>query len=46
MQPGDVPRTEADVTDLVENFGYKPNTSVHKGIERFMKWYKSFYMIL
>jgi UDP-glucuronate 4-epimerase len=40
MQPGDVPRTEADVTDLVENLGYKPNTPVQKGIERFITWYK------
>lgn len=45
MQPGDVPRTEADVTDLVENLGYKPNTPVQKRIENFIKWYKSFFMI-
>ena len=42
MQPGDVPRTEADVTDLVENLGYKPNTLVATGIERFIKWYKQY----
>ncbi len=34
MQPGDVPKTQADVTDLVENLGYKPNTPVQKGIEK------------
>jgi len=45
MQPGDVPRTEADVTDLVEDLGYKPNTAVQKGIERFIKWYKSYFNI-
>lgn len=43
MQPGDVPRTEADVTDLQEDMGYKPNTPVSTGIERFIEWYKSFY---
>jgi nucleoside-diphosphate-sugar epimerase len=43
MQPGDVPRTEADVTDLVENLGYKPNTPVQKGIEKFVKWYKVYF---
>ena len=39
MQPGDVPRTEADVTDLVENFGYKPDTPIEKGISDFIEWY-------
>jgi UDP-glucuronate 4-epimerase len=43
MQPGDVPRTEADVTDLVDNLGYKPNTSVQKGIERFIDWYRQYF---
>jgi UDP-glucuronate 4-epimerase len=43
MQPGDVPRTEADVTDLVENLGYKPNTPVQIGIEWFIEWYKSYF---
>ncbi|BFN37906.1 NAD-dependent epimerase [Fidelibacter multiformis] len=43
MQPGDVPRTEADVTDLVENLGYKPDTLVQKGIERFIDWFKSYF---
>ncbi len=43
MQPGDVPRTEADVTDLVEDLGYKPDTPVQQGIERFIKWYTNFY---
>jgi UDP-glucuronate 4-epimerase len=45
MQPGDVPRTEADVTDLVENLGYKPDTPVQKGIESFIEWYKSYFDI-
>jgi UDP-glucuronate 4-epimerase len=43
LQPGDVPRTEADVTDLVENLGYKPNTPVQKGIELFIKWYRQYF---
>jgi UDP-glucuronate 4-epimerase len=45
MQPGDVPRTEADVTDLVENLSYKPDTPVQKGIEKFIDWYKSYFGI-
>jgi nucleoside-diphosphate-sugar epimerase len=43
MQPGDVPRTEADVTDLVKNLGYKPDTPVKKGIERFIEWYRDYF---
>jgi UDP-glucuronate 4-epimerase len=43
MQAGDVPRTQADVTDLVENLGYKPDTPVSLGIEKFIKWYKSYF---
>jgi UDP-glucuronate 4-epimerase len=45
MQPGDVPRTEADVTDLVKDLGYKPETPVQKGIERFIEWYKLYFGI-
>ncbi len=44
MQPGDVPRTEADVTDLVENLGYKPDTPVQRGIEWFIEWYNSYFL--
>lgn len=45
MQPGDVPYTEADVSDLVRDFGYKPSTKVQDGIKEFIKWYKNFYNI-
>ena len=43
MQAGDVSRTEADVTDLVENLGYKPDTPISVGIEKFVNWYKLYY---
>jgi UDP-glucuronate 4-epimerase len=45
MQPGDVPRTEADVTDLVENLGYKPDTPVKVGIDKFINWYKTYFTL-
>jgi len=49
MQPGPDSyrdtRTEADVTDLVENLGYKPDTPVYKGIEKFIEWYNSYFGI-
>lgn len=43
MQPGDVPRTEADVTDLVEDLGYRPDTPVQAGIEKFVEWYREYF---
>ena len=43
LQSGDVPDTAADVQDLVEQFQYKPNTSIEEGISRFIDWYLSYY---
>lgn len=43
IQAGDVPATYADVTDLVEDLGYKPETSVQDGINRFVDWYLDFF---
>jgi nucleoside-diphosphate-sugar epimerase len=45
MQPGDVPKTEASVTDLMEDLGYKPNTPIEKGIESFINWYKTYFEV-
>lgn len=45
MQLGDVPKTEADMTDLVEDLGYKPDTPVSVGIERFVEWFKQYFKI-
>lgn len=41
LQPGDVPKTHSDVTDLVNDLGYKPNTTIEYGVEKFIEWYKS-----
>ncbi len=43
MQPGDVPATWADVSDLVSNLDYKPDTSIKQGIKNFISWYREFY---
>jgi len=43
IQPGDVPATWADVSDLVEDLKYQPNTSIQVGVERFIAWYREFY---
>lgn len=45
LQPGDVLATYADVDDLVKDVGFKPNTSIEKGIERFVTWYREYYKI-
>lgn len=43
MQLGDVPDTYADVSDLVNDLGYKPTTGIDVGIKNFVVWYKQFY---
>lgn len=43
MQPGDVAATYADVSDLVRDLGYKPETTVQEGILSFVKWYREYY---
>lgn len=43
MQPGDVPATYADVDDLMQDVGFKPQTSISTGIQRFIEWYKDYY---
>ncbi len=43
IQPGDVPATYADVNDLVKDLGYKPETAVQEGINKFVDWYLEFF---
>lgn len=43
MQPGDVPDTCADVSDLEREMGYSPNTPVREGVEQFVRWYRSYH---
>ncbi len=43
MQAGDVPVTYADISQLEEDFGFKPNTDLRDGLRRFAEWYKEFY---
>jgi len=45
MQPGDVLRTYADVSDLEEAIGFKPQTSIEDGLEKFVEWYREYYKI-
>lgn len=41
MQPGDVERTFADMTDLERDFGFRPGISIEEGLARFVAWYRS-----
>ncbi len=45
LQAGDVPDTYADVSDLVNDVNYKPDTSVEEGIGRFVEWYLDYYKV-
>ena len=43
LQPGDVPASHADVTDLVRDTGYKPATQIEDGVRAFTDWYLDYY---
>jgi len=45
IQPGDVPATYANVDDLIDAVGFKPNTPIEKGISKFVEWFKNCYKI-
>jgi UDP-glucuronate 4-epimerase len=45
MQPGDVPRTWADVSDLMRDYGYAPSTTVEEGVKKFVDWYKDYHQV-
>ena len=43
LQAGDVPDTEADVSDLIAATGYRPQVGVEQGVANFVDWYRSYY---
>jgi UDP-glucuronate 4-epimerase len=43
LQPGDVPDTEADVSELVAAVGYRPVVPVEEGVARFVAWYRDYF---
>jgi UDP-glucuronate 4-epimerase len=45
IQPGDVPITYADVSDLTRDVGFKPDTSIELGVARFVDWYRAYYQV-
>jgi UDP-glucuronate 4-epimerase len=42
MQPGDVPKTWADITEI-EKLGYKSTTEINEGVQEFVDWFKNYY---
>ena len=45
IQPGDVPSTMAEVSELEAAVGFRPSTTIREGIGRFVNWYKQYYGI-
>ncbi len=45
LQPGDVKKTWADVDNLIEEFNYKPDTSITYGVKKFVDWFRDYYKI-
>jgi UDP-glucuronate 4-epimerase len=45
LQPGDVPATRADVSELEAWTGFRPNTPVREGVARFVRWYRDYFKI-
>lgn len=43
LQPGDVPASEADVTELAEAIGYRPVVPIEQGVAKFVDWYLNYY---
>ena len=43
LQPGDVPDTESDVSQLAEAIDYRPQVPVEVGVRRFVEWYRDYY---
>ena len=44
-QPGDVPLTCADISDLEEEFRFRPSIALDEGVDRFVHWYRNYYRI-
>ena len=45
LQPGDVPDTYADVSELVKAVGYKPSTGLDAAVDKFVHWYRDYYKV-
>ena len=45
MQPGDVPKTCADISAIARDLGYAPTTSIEAGVPAFVDWYRAYHKV-
>ena len=45
LQPGDVPDTFADVSELVRDLDYQPATPIEVGVRNFVTWFRDYYRL-
>ncbi len=45
IQPGEVEKTWADVSDLERQFNYTPDTPIKEGVKQFIDWYRSYFKV-
>ena len=45
MQPGDVPKTFANIDQLNKDYNYAPKTSINEGLKKFINWYVKYYKV-
>lgn len=46
IKPGDVPATYASTELLSEAIGFKPETSIQEGLQKFVDWYVDYYNLI
>ena len=46
LQPGDVPDTYADINTVLTEIDYRPNTTIHHGIQNFVNWYRTTWRLI
>jgi len=45
LQPGDVPKTYADIDRTIGKLGWKPTTSIEDGVKKFIQWYRWYFKV-
>ena len=45
IQPGDVTKTFADITESKKDLKFSPKTKISEGIPKFISWYKDYYRV-
>jgi UDP-glucuronate 4-epimerase len=43
LQPGDVPKTYADIAALERDYGFRPSTPLREGVRKFVEWYREYH---